>query len=215
MTSIPWTPDDDDARRLLKDRIESYDVDPAAMSWWERALAWLNDALSLNVDASSTGSIVIQGFLVIAVALLIFFLVRFFRPNATPKTHPADAHLVDPSIAAARYLEQARQLLATGQLDQAYVQAYRAMVQTAVERQLTEVTPSTTATVFGWALGSVLPSYRTAIRVASEQFNNISYGDAVPSSEATESMVHLATTVGTAHPTAAESHSNPARLMPR
>ena len=214
MTSIPWTPDDDDARRLLDERIDSYDVDPTGMSWWERVLQWLNDALKLNVDASGTGNLVTLGFLVLAVVVLAFLLFRFFRPSVSP-SQDADELLVDPSISAAQYLDQARQLLAAKQLDQAYLQAYRAMVRAASERELTEVTPATTATVFGWSLGGVLPAYRTAIHEASEKFNEISYGSAHPSQQATESIVHLAATVAVATPTTPHPHQNPARLMPR
>ena len=92
MMSIPWTPDDDHARRLLDERIESYDVEPAARSWWEHILAWLNDALRLNVDPSGAGSIVIQVILVLAVAVLIFLLIRFSSlrlPGNQPSSTPA------------------------------------------------------------------------------------------------------------------------------
>ena len=91
--------------------------------------------------------------------------------------------------------------------------AYRSMVRTGAERDLTEVTPSTTATVFGWALGSVLPAHREAISQASDDFNRISYGGAVPSREATEAVLQLAKTVRTAPPTVTDQ--NPIRLMPR
>lgn len=214
MTSIPWTPDDDDARRLLNDRIDSYEVDPAAMSWWERVLQWLNDALLLNVDASGAGSVIIQVFLVLAVVILVILLIRFFRPSVSSVTQ-AEAQLVDPSISAAQYLDQARQLLASQKLDQAYLQAYRAMVRSTAVRELVEVTPATTATVFGWSLGSVLPSHRIPIHEASEQFNEISYGGGVPTREATSAMINLAQTIAVAQPTATHPHDNPARLMPR
>ena len=214
MTSIPWTPNDDDARRLLDERIESYDVDPAAMGWWERVLQWLNEALELNVDPSGAGSMLIQVILVIAVVILVVLLIRFFRPPAAAPKH-TDSRLVDPSVSAAQYLDQARALLATEQLDQAYLQAYRAMVRVAAERDLTEVTPATTATVFGWSLGSVLPSYRIPINEASEKFNEISYGSALPTRDATVAMLKLAETITTAHPSATLPQDNPIRLMPR
>ena len=89
------------------------------------------------------------------------------------------------------------------------------MVRTASERKLTEVTPATTATVFGWSLGSVLPAHRAAINEASDHFNEISYGGAIPSQDQTEAMLNLAAAVTTAQPTAAHPHSDPARLMPR
>ena len=214
MTSIPWTPDDDDARRLLDERIDSYDVDPAAMSWWERVLQWLNDALQLNVDPSGAGSIIIQVFLVLAVVILVILLIRFFRPSVSAENH-VDTQLVDHNISATQYLDQARQLLASEQLDQAYLQAYRSMVRSAAERELVEVTPATTATVFGWSLGSVLPSYRIPINEASEQFNEISYGSAIPTREATASVITLAETISVAQPSVTHPHDNPIRLMPR
>lgn len=214
MTSIPWTPDDDDARRLLNDRIDSYDVDPAAMSWWERVLQWLNDAMQLNVDASGAGSVIIQVFLVFAVVVLVILLIRFFRPSVSGTTQ-TETQLVDHNISATQYLDKARQLLASEQLDQAYLQAYRSMVRSAAERELVEVTPATTATVFGWSLGSVLPSYRIPITEASEQFNEISYGSAIPTRDATISMINLAETIAVAQPTATHPHDNPIRLMPR
>lgn len=215
MTSIPWTPNDDEARRLLDERIESYDVEPAAMSWWERVVEWLNDALQLNVDPSGAGSILIQIFLVVALAILVFLLIRFFRPSVSPAAAEAQANLVDPSISAVQYLDRAREHYAAKQFDQAYLQAYRSMVRTASERELTEVTPATTATVFGWTLASILPAYRTAIHEASDQFNEISYGDAIPSRDTTESMLQLAATVTVAQPSNPNPHTNPVRMMPR
>lgn len=215
MTSIPWTPEDEEARRLLDERIESYDVDPAAMSWWERILQWLNDSLALNVDPSGAGSVIIQVFLIIAVVILVLFLIRFFRPSVSPATQGTTSNLADPNISAAQYLDRAKQCLTDDQLELAYLHAYRGMVRAASERELTEVTPSTTATVFGWSLGSVLPAYRVAISQATDEFNRISYGGAVPSREATESMLQLAVHVVTAQRSAAQPHQDPVRLMPR
>src|SRR5690625_5359341 len=79
----PWTPDDDEARRLLDERIDSYDVDDA-ISIWDRFLRWLDDALGVNVDASGTGGVVIQILLVLAVGVVIFVLIRYFRPTVSP-----------------------------------------------------------------------------------------------------------------------------------
>src|SRR5699024_11801832 len=58
MSSTPWTPDDDEARKLLTERVDSYEVD-GSLSLWERFLRWLNEALSLNVDSSGPGGIII------------------------------------------------------------------------------------------------------------------------------------------------------------
>src|SRR5699024_11872126 len=79
----PWTTDDDEARRLLDERIDSYDVDDA-ISIWDRFLRWLDDALGVNVDASGTGGVVIQILLVLAVGVVIFVLIRYFRPSVSP-----------------------------------------------------------------------------------------------------------------------------------
>lgn len=215
MTTSPWTPDDEEARQLLDDRIESYDVEPTEMTLWERLLEWLGNALSVNVDASGTGGVIIQVLLIVAVGVLLFLLVRYFRPSVSPSAQDAANHLVDPAIPAEQYLHNAQRHLAANQLDQAYLDAYRFMVRSAAERELVEVTPATTATTFGWSLGAVLPGHRSAIADASTEFNKIIYGGTVPTRPATEAMLQLAQSVATAQPQAVDPRHDPARLMPR
>lgn len=215
MSSIPWTPDDDDARRLLDERIDSYDVDPESISIWERIIRWLNDALSLNVDASGAGSVVMQVLLVLAVAVLVFFLIRYFRPSVSPDAKAQDSQLVDLAIPAEQYFENAQRYLASGELDQAYIHAYRFMVRHAQQRELVVVTPSTTATSFGWSLGAVLPSHQHAINESSTEFNQIVYGGATPTQQAAQAMMQLAQDVQTAQPQTSNPQHDPARLIPR
>lgn len=130
MSSAGWTPHDDEARRLLTERIDSYDVD-GSLSIWERFIRWFVEALALNVDPSGAGSVVILVLLAAAVVVLVFLLIRYFRPSASPNATDADAQLVDSSIAAEEYFESARRYLAAGELDQAYIYAYRAIVRNA------------------------------------------------------------------------------------
>lgn len=215
MTTTPWTPEDDDARRLLDDRIDSYDVDPENMSLWERIVTWLDDLLAFNVDASGAGGILLKVLLVAAVAVLLFLLFRYFRPSVSPAAQDSEDNLVDPDVSAEQYLASAQHYLADEELDQAYLHAFRAMVRSADERGLVEVTPATTATVFGWSLGAVLPAFQHSISEAATEFNSISYGGTVPSREATTHMVQLAQAVPTAQPGNAPPHTDPARLIPR
>src|SRR5699024_12299416 len=70
MRSTRWTPNDDEARRLLTERIDSYDND-GSLSLWERFIRWINEALTLNVDSSGAGSVVIVVLLAAAVAVLL------------------------------------------------------------------------------------------------------------------------------------------------
>lgn len=214
MSSTPWTPNDDDARRLLDDRIDSYDVD-ASVGLWERFMRWLNDALSLSVDPAGAGSFVIQAILIIAVAVLIFFVVRYFRPSASPSASGAGTELVDSAITAEEYFNNAQRYLDSGELDQAYIHAFRFMVRHAQQHQLVEVTPSTTATTFGWSLGAVLPSHRNAINDASMEFNTIVYGGSMPTRAAVTNMLQLAQAIQTAQPQFPTPHDDPARLIPR
>ncbi|HIW47528.1 MAG TPA: DUF4129 domain-containing protein [Candidatus Yaniella excrementigallinarum] len=210
----PWTPDDDEARRLLDERIDSYDVDDA-ISIWDRFLRWLDDALGVNVDASGTGGVVIQILLVLAVGVVIFVLIRYFRPSVSPDAVDDDEHLVDPTVSAEQYFAQAQSYLEAGQLDQAYIHAYRFMVRLAQQRKLVDVTPSTTATSFGWSLGAVLPGHREDIYAASSQFNQIVYGGSTPSRDAVTAMLHLAQATQNAQPQTPDPQMDPARLIPR
>lgn len=215
MTTTPWTPNDDQARRLLDDRIDSYDVDPEAMSLWERFVTWLNDVLTFNVDPAGAGSVLLQVLLVAAVVILVFLLLRYFRPAVSPEAQVGNSSLVDPDVSAEQYLADAQRYFAAEELEQAYLHAFRAMVRSADQRQLVEVTPATTATVFGWSLGAVLPTFRTAISEAADEFNSISYGGTVPSRQAITTMLQLAKTVSTTQPGQSSPHTDPARLIPR
>lgn len=214
MSSIPWTPDNEDARRLLNERIDTYDVDES-LGLWDRFVRWLYDALSINADPTGPGSFVILALLIAAVAILVLLLVRFFRPPANPDANAENTDLVDPSVAAEEYLNSAQRYFAEGQFGQAYIHAYRFMVRHAQQRQLVEVTPSTTATTFGWSLGAVLAPHREAINHASLVFNQIVYGGSDPSEEAVATMLQLAQTIETAQPQAAHPDHDPARLIPR
>lgn len=213
--TIPWTPDDEDARRLLNERIDSFDVDPAGPTLWERLINWLNEALTLSIDPTGTGNVLIQVLLVAAVGLLVFLLIRYFRPAGSPAGSDTTDQLADPSVPAEQYLADAQRYLAADQLAQAYLAAYRFMVRTAAQRGLVEVTPATTATTFGWSLGTVLPGSRREIDEASTEFNRISYGGSTPTRDATQHVLTLANTVATASPQTIDHRADPARLMPR
>lgn len=213
--TIPWTPEDDDARQLLDEHIDTYDLDPAGMTLWERIIAWLNDALAINIDPTGTGSVLIQVVLILAVGVLAFLLFRYFRPSLSPAHNRHDDQLADPSVPAEEYLHAAHRLLTAEQFDQAYLQAYRFIVRSASDRGLVEVTPATTATTFGWSLGAVLPAYREALAEVSTEFNRISYGGSIPTREATEAVIQLAQTIATARPPTGSVANDPSRLMPR
>lgn len=213
MMSTFWTPDDDEARRLLTERIDSYDVD-GSLSLWERFLRWLSESLSISVDSSGPGSIIIVVLLVAAVAVLLFLLFRYFRPSVSPTT-ANDPELVDSSIAAEEYFASAKRYLASGALDQAYAHAYRSIVRNAQQRQLVEVTPSTTATTFGWSMGAILPNHRDALDEASSGFNRVVYGSTTPTRDAVETVMQLAQSLKVAQPQAYNPHNDPARLIPR
>lgn len=213
--TIPWTPDDAEARQLLDNRIETFDVDPAAMTLWERFVSWLNDALAINIDPSGAGGVILQVVLVLAVGVMAFLVFRYFRPAVSPAGQDTADQLADPSVSAAQYLHEAQRLLAAEQFDQAFLQAYRYMVRTASQRGLIEVTPSTTATTFGVSLTTVLPQHRQAIFDASAEFNRISYGGSIPTREATDAMFELAKTVAASAPQQPGHHNDALRLMPR
>lgn len=213
--TTPWTPEDEHARQLLDERIETYDLDPAGMTLWERIIGWLNDALTINIDPTGAGSIVLQVLLIVAVGVLAFLVFRYFRPAASPRAAGHETHLADPGVSAQEYLAAAQRALAADQYERAYLQAYRFIVRSASDRGLVEVTPATTATTFGGSLGAVLPMYREALTDASTEFNRISYGGTVPTRKAAETILQLAQTIATAHPQTANAHSDPARLMPR
>ena len=213
--TTPWTPDDDHARQLLDERIETYDLDPAGMTLWERIIGWLNDALAISIDPTGTGSVILQVLLIIAVGVLAFLVFRYFRPSVFPAADRGGDHLADPSVPAEQYLVAAQRALAAQEFEQTYLQAYRFIVRSASDRGLVEVTPATTATTFGWSLGAVLPAYREALAEASTEFNRISYGGSVPTREAAETVLRLAQTIAAARPQVASPHSDPERLMPR
>src|SRR5699024_12282325 len=64
--------------------------------------------------------------LIVAVAILLFLLIRYFRPSVSP-TAAREPDLVDSSITAEQYLASAQRYLASGDLGQAYVHAYRSI----------------------------------------------------------------------------------------
>lgn len=216
-TAVPLTPDDDYARRTLDEHIEAYDVEPAASTWWERLLAWLNEALQLNVDPAAAGNVATYGLLAVAIGVVVVLLVKYFRvPAPSGDATESAGTLADPAITAQEYLVQAQHQLAAGQWGQASLAAFRCLVRTAAERNLVDITPATTATVFGWHLGIRFPDLQHTITDAATEFNTLSYGAGTPTKHRAETMVKLAQDLGTAQPQPLNpQHQSPARMMPR
>src|SRR5699024_11282210 len=100
---------------------------------------------TLNVGPAGTGIVSIQVLLIAAVGVLIFLLVRYFRPAGATAGSETGDQLADPTVTAEQYLAAAQRYLAAEQLDQAYLAAYRLMVCSAAPRGLGEVAPATTA----------------------------------------------------------------------
>src|SRR5699024_1061618 len=101
---------------------DSYDID-GSLSLWERFIRWINEALRLNVDSSGAGSVVIVVLLGAAVAVLLFLLIRYFRPSVSPAAIE-ESQRGDSWCESEEYFDSAKRYLASGKLYQAYIHAY-------------------------------------------------------------------------------------------
>lgn len=148
----------------------------------QRVWAWLGqwwDQLRGAALAASPLSAAVVLALVLAVAVLAVLAgSRVRRDPVRGVGRPAD--LLDPATTARRHRADAEAALEAGRLDEALVEAFRALATEAVERGLVEDRPGLTARELAGELVGVLPGRRADLAAALDRFEAVLYAAGDP-----------------------------------
>ncbi|WP_022910120.1 DUF4129 domain-containing protein [Aestuariimicrobium kwangyangense] len=173
----PVRPSPDEARRWLAEELAHRGYE-RPISWLER---WLNDLLRRLLDQSlpspdTQGVSVVVALLVVAVLALVVVLVWRARPEARRRrATAASSALVDSTLSADDYRRLAAEFLARGEVDQALIHAFRAIVADMVRRTVLGRRPGDTAQEVAAAVARVFPAHGQGVHRAADLFDQAAY----------------------------------------
>lgn len=199
--SIPVDPDADTARQWLVDEL-THPVYHDGPSLLERFIAWLLgllDGVSV-VGLSGPWSAVVVVTAVLAVAGVALFVAGPVR--ATRSARSAPAVLGDDSRGADELVAQAAVAAARGDLGQATLDTFRALVRRSQERALLDERPGRTAHEAAVELAPRFPEHAGDLAGAAWVFDSLYYGKSTADPRSYETMAQLERTIAAARPVA-------------
>lgn len=203
LTGTPLDPDQEEARRLLQEELDSGDY-RVEESWLVRLWRWFTDLLP---DPASFGPLpgwstwAILGVVGAAVVAGVLFVTRDrWRAARLSPTGPAGAVLDGMRRSAADYRSAAREAMDAGRLDDAVLEAYRAIAAGAIERTLLEDRPGRTAHEVALELGPTFVDSADALRRAGDIFDAVRYGDQRASTDQARAVLELEARLAQARP---------------
>lgn len=176
--TIPFLPDSDSARELAQNELSKamYDYAP---NLFERLLRWIGERLNrlgvqLDPGRGGAGNIaVILAIVIVVVALVAFALWRSYQRAGTRVRH-GRSELFNDDRSAAELVAAAHAAEAAGNLDQAVIERFRALIRLLSERNLIRVFPGMTALEAAQAASHTLG--REDFFVCANIFNDVYYG---------------------------------------
>lgn len=190
-----WTPQRDDARRLILDELadpEYAERQPNPLSeWlrttWEGFLNWLT-----GLDGAGGG---VPGWVILlAAAVVVTVLLIWLRPRfgARVKQEPAE-QMLDVTLSAEQYRAAAAESARRGECNEALLGYFRAIVRHGQERVLLASRASLTATEASTSLTPVFPQHADQLARAARWFNDVAYGSRQARAEQVNSVAELDT----------------------
>jgi hypothetical protein len=181
-----WTPQRDEARRLVQDELASpeyAEAEPNPILEWlgevfQAFVEWLD---SLGGAAPSLPGWILPVILV-AVAVVVLLLVRP-RANAAARSRRSAAVLSDRTITPDEHRRTAQVAFSAGRHSEALAAWFRALVRQAEERTILVTRPGRTASDAAHALGTVFPAERPGLAAAADGFNAVLYGEQAATAE--------------------------------
>jgi hypothetical protein len=144
----------------------------------ERFSAWLSDlwnALTVNALSASGLSVLAIVFVVVLAAVVAALLLSRVRPEPGAG-HRGAGPLASRAVSPDELRAAAEQALASGELDRALVEAFRALATRAVMRGLVEERPGLTAHELADDLAPRFPLHADALKSAATRFDTVFYG---------------------------------------
>jgi hypothetical protein len=205
--AVPVTPDGGEARQLLLDELAKSPYQAAKPSFFDLAaqafLQWFQSLFSARGSAAPPVLLVLA--LLVVVALVVVALLVFGVPRANRRSRVAGSLFGDDDRRSAADLRRAAAAaLASGDLDTAVLERFRASARGLDERTLVSVFPGTTASGFAGRAGATFPAERAALAAAAGVFDAVRYAGRAATRAEAESMAALDERLVAARPRLAE-----------
>jgi len=173
----PLDPSGDEARSLLRRELVKPEYNDTNLV--QRIVHWLSRVFDNGVGAAGDSPPLVT-FAAILVSLVlasgIGVLLARARRTAHARAERAPA-LTDEGVGAAELRARAEASLAEGLLDDALVDAFRALALRQVESGRIDDLPQATAHELAGALGGEFPAQRGLVERAADLFDAVLYGD--------------------------------------
>lgn len=196
----PLNPSSDQARRLLEHELSKPKygdrTNPIV-----RAIRWFLQKLSHAADG--VGGIDRGWMLLILLVLAVLIglaLTRLRRRQSGADTATTSQPIVDLSLDPGSLRAAAARSLSAGDLAQAYVEYFRAMALTGVERTIVSPRPGSTAHEVTTELARAFPDQAAALATSGDLFDAVRYGERTPSREAVEQLSAMESQLRSARP---------------
>lgn len=170
----PLDPSRGQGRRWLEDELAKarYDVEP---SLWDRFVDWLFGLF----DATGPGlpSWVFALVVVVGLAVVALVVGLLLRPEARSRRAGGRGGVLDDrGVDATAYRQRAQRAVRDGDWATALLDAYRAVVASAVERTILDELPGRTAHEASLELTRAFPAEQGDLRRAADRFDAVRYG---------------------------------------
>lgn len=184
--SIPVDPDAETARQWARDELAKAEYTSGGENWLQRFIRWVTNLISqlfsgLGGRSNGWGVLITAAVVIAIVALVVWIVVGPLR-RSRERSGGADA-LVDPSVSAASYADQARAAAAAGDWGAAVIASYRSLVRGLDERGVIALRPGMTAHEAASDASAALPEAAASVSAAAEIFDAVRYGRTVATRE--------------------------------
>lgn len=192
-TEIPVAPGADEARRWAQEELAGQVYQDAKPGWPEQIFALLRKALGellnkIGVAEPNIGLAVLVGLLLLAILVVVLVV----RPRLNRrKTGPASVFAENAVLTSDQHRALARTAALSGDFGTAVSEAFRAMVRTAEERDVSLPALGRTATEITEELARAFPSHSRKLTRSADMFNAVRYGKLPPTAAMYEEMLAI------------------------
>ena len=201
-------PDPDTARSWLERELSRPEYHESLL---EQLRNWLGEVwLRLQSAALGASPLSTAAFVVVLVVLVLVVVLVATRVRNDPTRHgQRGALLVDGVMNADEHRRVAETCLASGDLDVALVEGFRAIATRAVQRGVLEDRPGLTAHELTVGLGPAFPDHAAALARASTLFDLVFYGDQPATTADARAVLDLDDALRLARPERGSFHAAP------
>lgn len=172
---VPVSPDAPTAQKWAEDELSQgiYHPHQNPVEWLITKVSEFFERLTSTTQAGQAGLWLAAG---IGIAVIIVLIMLIGPMRRRYRTSRSASQLDARGVTAADLRQQARQALTGQDWDLASLLAYRALVQSSIERTILQPTPGLTAHEASTGIALALPTFHDDLIGAGQFFDSLAYG---------------------------------------